>query len=330
MPRSVIEEQRDEARKAMGRWAEMGRRLRYTGHLLWRSAVTPMLGVHQRPRLVEPDELGVTFIGHSSFLVQAAGQNLLFDPVFSTWLILLRRQRRPGVRPRDLPPIDVILLSHAHMDHLDRASLRRVVRITRRRKGCAPIVVVPNDVGDIVRGLGFSEVIELRWWESYAAGGLTITHTPAKHWGTRWIMDGHRGYGGYLVEGGARRLYYSGDTAYFAGFHEIGARLRPEVALLRIAIGPSIPARKTPCAPLRTLEQSGWCPCTTEPSGSPRSRWRSHCHGCLRPRKRWDWLTALRWCQRARRRSFASRTRRCRIIIRRQERLPLSEQSLGP
>jgi L-ascorbate metabolism protein UlaG (beta-lactamase superfamily) len=193
-----------------------------------------MLGVHQRPRLVRADEVGVTFIGHSSFLVQAGGLNLLFDPVFSTWLILLRRQRRPGVRPRDLPPIDVVLLSHAHMDHLDRASLRRVVRLTRRRTGRAPVVVVPNDVGDIVRGVGFAEVIELQWWESYAAGSLTITHTPAKHWGTRWIMDGHRGYGGYLVEGGARRLYYSGDTAYFAGFREIGARLRPEVALLPI------------------------------------------------------------------------------------------------
>ena len=193
-----------------------------------------MLGVHQRPRLVRADEVGVTFIGHSSFLVQAGGLNLLFDPVFSTWLILLRRQRRPGVRPRDLPPIDVVLLSHAHMDHLDRASLRRVVRLTRRRTGRAPVVVVPNDVGDIVRGVGFAEVIELRWWESYVAGRLTITHTPAKHWGTRWIMDGHRGYGGYLVEGGARRLYYSGDTAYFAGFREIGVRLRPEVALLPI------------------------------------------------------------------------------------------------
>ena len=82
----------------MGRWAEIRRRLRYTGHLLWRSAVTPMLGTHQRPRLAMPDELGITFIGHSSFLVQAGGQNLLFDPVFSTWLILLRRQRRPGVK----------------------------------------------------------------------------------------------------------------------------------------------------------------------------------------------------------------------------------------
>ncbi|MFL6428264.1 MAG: MBL fold metallo-hydrolase [Acidobacteriaceae bacterium] len=218
----------------MGRWAEIRRRLRYTGHLLWRSAVTPMLGTHQRPRLVTPNELGVTFIGHSSFLVQAAGQNLLFDPVFSTWLILLRRQRRAGVRVRDLPPVDVVLLSHAHMDHLDRRSLRRVVRATRRGTGRAPIVVVPTDVGDIVRGLGFSQVIELRWWESYEMHGLTITHTPAKHWGTRWITDGHRGYGGYYVAGGARRLYCSGDTAYFAGFREIGERLHPEVALLPI------------------------------------------------------------------------------------------------
>lgn len=212
----------------------MGRRLRYAGHLLWRSAVTPMLGTHHRPQITPPDELGITFIGHSSFLVQEEGRNLLFDPVFSTWLILLRRQRRPGVRVRDLPPIDIVLLSHAHMDHLDRRSLRKVVRATRKRAGRAPIVIVPNDVGDVVRGLGFAQVIELRWWESYREGALTITHTPAKHWGTRWIMDGHRGYGGYFIEGGARRLYYSGDTAYFGGFREIGSRLRPDVALLPI------------------------------------------------------------------------------------------------
>ncbi len=218
----------------MGRWAEIGRRLRYTGRLLWRSAVTPLEGTPQRPRMVSPDELGVTFIGHSSFLVQAAGRRLLFDPVFSYWLILLRRQRRPGVRMRDLPPIDIVLLSHAHMDHLDRPSLRRVVQATRRASGHAPVAIVPQDVGDIVRGLGFSRVIELDWWESYQGLGLTITHTPAKHWGTRWFMDGHRGYGGYVVEGGAQRLYYSGDTAYFQGFREIGERLRPEVALLPI------------------------------------------------------------------------------------------------
>lgn len=218
----------------MGRWAEVGRRLRYTGRLLGRSAITPMRGAQHRPRAVEPRALGITFIGHSSFLVQAAGRNLLFDPVFSTWLILLRRQRRPGLRLRHLPPIDLVLISHAHMDHLDRSSLRRIVRATRRKTGRAPLVVVPKDVGDLVSDLGFSRIVELAWWDSATIAGLTITHTPAKHWGTRWFMDGHRGYGGYVVEGGARRLYYSGDTAYFQGFSEIGARLRPELALLPI------------------------------------------------------------------------------------------------
>ena len=217
------------------------------------------------------------------------------------------------------------------MDHLDRASLRRVVRITRRRKGRAPVVVVPNDVGDIVRGLGFSEVIELRWWESYAAGGLTITHTPAKHWGTRWIMDGHRGYGGYLVEGGARRLYYSGDTAYFAGFHEIGARLRPEVALLPIGAYTPDSYRAVHTSPedaLRAFEDLGaewmvpmhygtfWL--SEEPLEEPLPRLLA----CAEAMGLADRIAVV---QRARRRSFASRARRCRMIIRRQERLPLSE-----
>ena len=202
--------------------------------LLWRSAVTPMQGTTQRPLAVSADELGVTFIGHSSFLVQAGGRNLLFDPVFSRWLILLRRQRRPGLRMRDLPPIDIVLLSHAHMDHLDRSSLRRVVRATRRQTGSAPVAIVPRNVADLVRNIGFSQVVELEWWWRHEVAGLAITHTPAKHWGTRWFTDGHRGYGGYVVEGGARRLYYSGDTAYFAGFREIGNRLRPELALLPI------------------------------------------------------------------------------------------------
>ncbi len=234
----------------MARFAEIRRRLRYSVHLLWRSAITPMRGRQRTPVLVPAGELGVTFIGHSSFLVQAAGRTLLFDPVFSTWLILLRRQRRPGVRVRDLPAIDFVLLSHAHMDHLDRPSLRRVIRATRRKRGRAPVVIVPRDVGEIVRRLGFSAVVELDWWESYdtskssapgdkrdaapASDALIITHTPAKHWGTRWFTDGHRGYGGYAIAGGARRLYYSGDTAYFSGFHEIGRRLQPELALLPI------------------------------------------------------------------------------------------------
>ena len=112
-------------------------------------------------------DTSVTFIGHSSFLIQTAGRALLIDPVFATRLILLRRQRRPGIRIADLPPIDAVLLTHAHMDHLNRPSLRAITReMRRRRPPPAPIAIVPKGVEDLVRDLGFARVETLEWWQS--------------------------------------------------------------------------------------------------------------------------------------------------------------------
>lgn len=216
------------------------RKLKQLYRLVRESHTAPITGTQQKPVLVASGQLGLTFIGHSSFLVQIAGRNLLIDPVFATRLILLRRQRRPGLLVRDLPPIDAVLLTHAHMDHLNLPSLRRIIRHTRRLTGRAPIAIVPTGVDDLVNTLGFSRVVTLEWWQSTvvpaASGGrpLEITMTPCKHWGARMFSDTHRGYGGYLLAGGGHRLYHSGDTAYFDGFREIGQRLRPEVALLPI------------------------------------------------------------------------------------------------
>ena len=205
---------------------------------LWRlvreSHEQPMSGTSRPVKLVNRDELGVTFIGHSSFLLQIDGHNLLIDPVFSKRLVVLRRQRRPGVLVEELPPIDAVLLTHAHMDHLDMASLRRVIRATRKLTGRAPEVVVPRGVEDLVERLGFSQVHRLEWWESIPLQGLKITMTPCKHWGARMFRDTHRGYGGYVIEGARQSVYHSGDTAYFDGFREIGRQLKPEVALLPI------------------------------------------------------------------------------------------------
>jgi L-ascorbate metabolism protein UlaG (beta-lactamase superfamily) len=205
---------------------------------LWRlvreSHERPMTGVSRPVELVDREELGITFIGHSSFLLQVDGRKVLVDPVFSKRLILLRRQRRAGVRVEDLPPIDLVLLTHAHMDHLDLASLRQVVRATRRLAGRSPEVVVPRGVEDLVESLGFSKVHRLEWWEQVEAQGLKVTMTPCRHWGARMFRDVHRGYGGYVLEGGGQSVYHSGDTAYFEGFREIGRRLKPEVALLPI------------------------------------------------------------------------------------------------
>ena len=194
----------------------------------------PMMGASHPVELVAKDELGVTFIGHSSFFLQIDGRKVLIDPVFSKRLILLRRQRYPGVLLEELPSIDLVLLTHAHMDHLDLSSLRRVVRITRRLTGGTPEVVVPRGVEDLVENLGFSRVHRLDWWQETSVKGLKVTMTPCKHWGARLFRDMHRGYGGYVVEGGGHSVYHSGDSAYFDGFREIGKRLKPEVALLPI------------------------------------------------------------------------------------------------
>ena len=210
-------------------------KLRQLWRLVRESHENPMAGESNVPASIAPDETAITFIGHSSFLLRSAGRALLVDPVFAKRLILLRRQRQPGVLVRDLPPIDAILLTHAHMDHLNLPSLRAVVREMRRRGLRAPVAIVPNGVEDLVQKIGFREVRSLPWWESTVLEGLTITATPAKHWGARLFKDTHRGFGGYTIAApGMPTLYHSGDTAYFNGFHEIGRRLRPEVALLPI------------------------------------------------------------------------------------------------
>lgn len=193
----------------------------------------PLTGEPQKPELAGPEELGITFIGHSSFLLQVAGKNILIDPVFAKWLIILRRARRPGVQVQDLPPIDLVLQTHAHMDHLNLPSLRAVVEHTRTLRGTSPEIIVPEGVDDLVRPLGFSHIHTMSWWQEFTSRSLRVVMTPAQHWGKRFFNDDHRGYGGYFIQSGSHSVYHSGDTAYFSGFQEI-ARLRPQFALLPI------------------------------------------------------------------------------------------------
>lgn len=204
------------------------------GSLVSDSAFAPLLGEPKLPVAVSRQEMGVTFIGHSSFLVQIAGRNLLLDPVFAMRLIALRRLRRAGVRMDDLPAIDAVLISHAHMDHLNRPSLRRIAAHTRRLTGKAPVVVAPWGVDDLLSDLGFSKVITLEWWQEKHIAGLKITMTPSKHWGARFFKDAHRGFGGFVIRAGTHSIYHSGDTAYFDGFARIGKQLKPRIALLPI------------------------------------------------------------------------------------------------
>jgi len=198
------------------------------------SALTRRTGHTRLPVLVRNGELALTFIGHSSFFVQIGSKSILIDPNFARWIFVLKRLRQPGLSLHELPPIDVVLVSHAHFDHLHRPSLRSIARLTRIKSGKRPLIVVPRHVRDLVSDLGYARVVEMEPWQSLELGSIEVTHTPAKHWGARVIRDMHRGYGGYVLRGGRHSLYHSGDTAYFKGFREIGQRLKPEIALLPI------------------------------------------------------------------------------------------------
>lgn len=211
------------------------RKARQFGKVVRHSLTTPRTGNPQKLVAAESGELGITFIGHSGFLIQIGGKNVLIDPNFANWIFILKRLRRPGLRLRELPPIDYVLVSHAHFDHLHRPSLRQVAKLTRKLGGPAPTVIVPKHVGELVERLGFRQVVQTDWWQTLRDNaGLEITHTPANHWGARLIHDHHRGFGGFVVRKGEHSVYHSGDTAYFRGFEEIGQRLFPEIALLPI------------------------------------------------------------------------------------------------
>ena len=134
------------------------RKARQFGRIVRHSALTPRIGKSHKPVPVATGDLGITFIGHSGFLIQLGGKNILVDPNFARWLFVLKRLRHPGIRIKDLPPIDVVLITHAHFDHLHRPSLRAIARLSRRRYGTAPMIVVPHDVRDVVSDLGYREV----------------------------------------------------------------------------------------------------------------------------------------------------------------------------
>jgi L-ascorbate metabolism protein UlaG (beta-lactamase superfamily) len=168
----------------------------------------------------------LTWIGHASFLVQTPRHNVLIDPNWANWLLVIRRLKKAGFAAHDLPNIDLVLITHAHFDHLNRRSLRQVA--------ARQPIVVPDGVLDLVHDLGFERVQEMSWWDVFEFGGLRITFTPAKHWGARMITDRHRGYGGFCIQYESRSVYHVGDSTYFSGFSEIGKKLGPEITLMPI------------------------------------------------------------------------------------------------
>jgi N-acyl-phosphatidylethanolamine-hydrolysing phospholipase D len=183
------------------------------------------------------DRPTVTWIGHSAFLVQLAGMNLLFDAHFSERAspVGFAGPRRIVPLPIDvpeLPRIDVVMVSHNHYDHLDLASVRRLAA----QPGGAPLFLVPLGLEAWLRERGIDRVVELDWWQAHALGPLTFTMVPAQHWSKRTLWDTNRSlWGGWAVAGGGLKLIHTGDLGYSRDALDVGERLGPfDLALIPI------------------------------------------------------------------------------------------------
>ncbi len=171
----------------------------------------------------------LTWIGHATFLVQLGGTTALVDPVMSLRIAgFMPRNVAPGLAWSALPKIDLVLVTHNHMDHMDGPTLRKL--------GPGPVYVVPRGLGHWFERAGLVRVLEMDWWQQEEVAGMRVTFVPAEHWSRRGLKDVNRSWwGGYVLEGGGVRVYHSGDTAWFDGFRLIGERCGPiDAAMLPI------------------------------------------------------------------------------------------------
>jgi N-acyl-phosphatidylethanolamine-hydrolysing phospholipase D len=169
-----------------------------------------------------------TWVGHSTVLMQFGGLNVLTDPVFSERAFPVqwagpRRIMDPGLAIDALPPLDVVLLSHSHYDHLDKPAVRRITR-------AHPVAtwVVPLRLGAYIRGWGAREIVELDWGQQSVVRGMRVTATPARHFSARRLGDRNKTlWCGFAFELNGVRALFAGDTAYHPEFGAVAAQCGP-------------------------------------------------------------------------------------------------------
>jgi L-ascorbate metabolism protein UlaG (beta-lactamase superfamily) len=186
------------------------------------------------PRDVGPDEMHVTFINHATTLIQLDGVNVLTDPMYSKRCSPIswagpQRVRPPGIRFEDLPRIDVVVLSHNHYDHMDVATLKRIVETWPRVQIFAGL---GNRAFLASKGV---EAFELDWWESRRVATVSVTSVPNQHFSNRGVTDASGSlWSAWVLSGPNGRAYFGGDTGYGPHFTEIAKRLGP----MRLAVLP--------------------------------------------------------------------------------------------
>jgi L-ascorbate metabolism protein UlaG (beta-lactamase superfamily) len=181
------------------------------------------------------DQGTISWLGHATVLINFYGKRILTDPVFGESVGLHlpgrisfgpRRLVRCALTSDELPPLGLVVQSHAHMDHLDIRSWKQL----RQR----PAVVMAPDNARYIRGLGFSPIKELRWGETAEINRIRVTAVEVKHWGQRIPWGRSPGYNAYLLECNGRAILFGGDTAYTDSFHRVCDGRRIDIAILPI------------------------------------------------------------------------------------------------
>jgi L-ascorbate metabolism protein UlaG (beta-lactamase superfamily) len=211
------------------------------------------------PQRWPSDRVTVSWLGHATVLVNFFGVKIITDPVlgeriglrFGPLVLGPKRYIAPPLRPRELPAIDLILLTHSHMDHLDLWTLRQLPK--------SALVITARRMADLVRPLGFRRVVELDWGATeifVAADGreMKLEAMEVKHWGARMRNDDYRGYNGYLIEFCGKRIGFAGDTALTTKFKQW--RRDGGIDLLAMPIGGYDPWIRSHCTPEQAVEMA--------------------------------------------------------------------------
>ncbi|MDX6272542.1 MAG: hypothetical protein QOD28_3765 [Acidobacteriota bacterium] len=219
----------------------------------------PIAPAPHRPRPAEwrDDRLTVAWLGHSTVLINFYGTWLVTDPALrgrvgvrvpGVLTVGPRRLVQPALAAGELPALDAVLVSHAHMDHCDTGTLAKLPRSTH--------AVVQRANGDLVRR--FRRVDELAWGESVEVGGARVESIEVSHWGARKLTDSQRGYGGFLIEKHGRAIVFGGDTADTRAFARLKSRANVVLAMMPIgAYDPYIHAHANPEQSWRMAREMG-------------------------------------------------------------------------
>lgn len=243
-----------------------------TGYLIYRQfpsfwnqyAREMRIPISPAPEIPDPKRwpdrgLHAAWLGHSTVLLKVDGFTIITDPVFSDRAGLnvgpvtlgVKRAVAPALAITDLPPVDLILNSHAHMDHLDVPSLRRLESSRTR-------LLMAAQTSDLVRSGRYQQVQEMRWGDTVQAGPARIRALEVNHWGARMRTDTYRGYNGYLIEVAGKRILFAGDTAMTDSFRALRERRAVDLALMPIgAYNPWIRYHCTPEQAWRMANDAG-------------------------------------------------------------------------